>query len=130
MKLNAVEKFLVNNPVRAFAQNKIEAGMLEKFGGKTAGGRVLEIGCSRGVGTEIILKRFGAAEVHAFDLDPLMIELAEKRLASFPAKSCASTSATRRRSTRPMSFTTRFSISASFITSRAGRTRSEKRRGC
>lgn len=83
MKLNAVEKFLMNNPVRAFAQNKIEAEMFEKFGGKTVGQKVLEIGCGRGVGTEIILKRFGAGEVHAFDLDPQMVELAEKRLAKF-----------------------------------------------
>jgi ubiquinone/menaquinone biosynthesis C-methylase UbiE len=86
MKLNAIEKFLMNNPVRAYAQNRIEAEMFEKFGGKTAGEKVLEIGCGRGVGTEIILERFGAAEVHAFDLDPQMVELAEKRLAGFPAQ--------------------------------------------
>lgn len=86
MKLNAIEKFLMNNPVRAYAQNKIEAEMFEKFGGKTEGQRVLEIGCGRGVGTEIILERFGAGEVHAFDLDPQMIELAEKRLAGFSGK--------------------------------------------
>ena len=84
--MNAIETFLMNNPVRAFAQNKIEAEMFEKFGGKTEGQKVLEIGCGRGIGTEIILKRFGAGEVHAFDLDPQMVELAEKRLAKFPAR--------------------------------------------
>ena len=42
--------------------------------------RVLEIGCGRGVGTEIILERFGAAHVEAFDLDPDMVERARRRL--------------------------------------------------
>ena len=83
MKLNAVEKFLMNNPVRAFVQKKKEAGMLEQFGGKTKGQKVLEIGCGRGIGTQIILERFEADEVHAFDLDPKMVELAEKNLAKF-----------------------------------------------
>ncbi len=83
MKLNAFEKFLMNNPIRSFAQKKKEAVLFEKFGGKTAAQRVLEIGCGRGVGTEIIFDRFEAGEVHAFDLDPHMIELAETRLARF-----------------------------------------------
>lgn len=83
MKLNATEKFLMNNPVRSFFQRTKEAGLFEKFGGKTVGQKVLEIGCGRGVGTEIILERFGAAEVHAFDVDPQMIDLAEKRLSRF-----------------------------------------------
>jgi len=86
MKLNALEKFLMNNPVRSFVQRKKEAAMFEKLGGKTAGRKVLEIGCGRGVGTEIIFERFGAGEVHAFDLDPQMIELAEKRLTKFPSE--------------------------------------------
>ena len=80
MRLNKIEKFLMNNPVRAFAQRNIEAAMLERFGGATKGQKVLEIGCGRGIGTEIILERFGAREVHAFDLDPHMIALAERRL--------------------------------------------------
>ena len=86
MKLNATEKFLMNNPIRSFVQAKKEAAMFEEFGGKTGGQKVLEIGCGRGVGTEIIFERFGAGEVHAFDLDPAMIRLAEKRLSRFPAE--------------------------------------------
>ncbi|KXJ98011.1 MAG: type 11 methyltransferase [Acidobacteria bacterium OLB17] len=86
MKLNAVEKFLMNNPIRSFVQRKKEAVMFEKLGGKTVGQKVLEIGCGRGVGTEIIIERFGAAEVHAVDLDPEMVELARKRLAAYPAE--------------------------------------------
>lgn len=54
--------------------------MFEEIGGKVSGQKVLEIGCGRGIGTEIILNHFEAGEVHAFDLDPHMIELAKKRL--------------------------------------------------
>ncbi len=83
MKLNRIEKFLMNNPVRSLIQRNHEAAMMENFGGKTTGERVLEIGCGRGVGTEIIFERFQASEVHAFDLDPKMVEIAQKRLARF-----------------------------------------------
>lgn len=83
MKLNALEKLLMNNPLRSFAQDKKEAVMFEKLGGKTLGQKVLEIGCGRGVGTEIIFERFGADEVHAFDMDPEMVTLARKRLSRF-----------------------------------------------
>ena len=85
MKLNSIEKALMNNPVRAAVQRLYEARILEKLGGKTEGQRVLEIGCGRGVGTEIILQRFGASHVDAFDLDPEMVALARRRLRRWPA---------------------------------------------
>lgn len=83
MLLNSVEKALMNNPVRAMLQRHYEAGLLERLGGRVDGGRVLEIGCGRGVGTEIIFKRFGAREVHAFDLDPDMVEQARRLLSGY-----------------------------------------------
>jgi ubiquinone/menaquinone biosynthesis C-methylase UbiE len=46
------------------------------------GGVALEMGCGRGVGVEIILEVFKGGGVHAFDLDPRMVSLATKRLAS------------------------------------------------
>jgi ubiquinone/menaquinone biosynthesis C-methylase UbiE len=49
------------------------------------GGRVLEVGCGRGVGTEIIFERFDASEVHAFDIDPSMVSQAQRRLAGYPS---------------------------------------------
>jgi ubiquinone/menaquinone biosynthesis C-methylase UbiE len=85
MLLNNVEKFLMNNPVRSLVQWRHEAAMMERLGGKLTGLRVLEIGCGRGVGTEIILERFEAGEVQAFDLDPDMVRLARVRLARYPA---------------------------------------------
>jgi len=83
MKLNAIEKALMNNPVRASLQRWYEAPLLERLGGRVAGLRVLEIGCGRGVGTQILLERFGAAHVQAFDLDPDMVEKARRRLARY-----------------------------------------------
>ncbi len=81
MLLNAVEKALMNNPVRAAVQRHFEARRLLAMGGPMAGGRALEMGCGRGVGTELVLDRFGAERVDAFDLDPRMVDLARKRLA-------------------------------------------------
>ena len=75
----------MNNPVRALMQRHHEAALMERLGGRVEGGRVLEIGCGRGVGTEIIFERFGAREVHAFDLDPDMIARARGRLSTYPA---------------------------------------------
>lgn len=83
MKLNKIEKALMNNPVRAALQRRYEARLLERLGGRIEGQRALEIGCGRGVGTEIIFERFGAREVHAFDVDPDMIELARSRLTRY-----------------------------------------------
>ena len=84
MKLNRAEKALMNNPVRALVQRRHEAVLMERFGGRVEGGRVLEIGCGRGVGTEIIFERFGAREVHAFDVDPDMVARARRRLFGYP----------------------------------------------
>lgn len=84
MKLNRVEKALMNNPVRALVQRRYEASVMKRLGGCTDGLRVLEIGCGRGIGTEIIFEQFGAREVHAFDIDPDMIAQARRRLAAYP----------------------------------------------
>jgi ubiquinone/menaquinone biosynthesis C-methylase UbiE len=82
MLLNAVEKALMNNPVRALAQRWFEAPRLRALGGTTDGARALEVGCGRGVGTELVLDVFGAARVDAFDLDRDMVARARARLAS------------------------------------------------
>lgn len=84
MKLNRIEKALMNNPVRSLVQRAYEARMMERLGGRVERGRVLEVGCGRGVGTEIIFERFGAREVHAFDIDPDMVEQARRRLSRYP----------------------------------------------
>ena len=82
MLLNAVEKAMMNNPVRAAVQRWFEAPRLLAMGGPISGERrALEMGCGRGVGTELVFDVFGAERVDAFDLDPHMITLARRRLA-------------------------------------------------
>jgi ubiquinone/menaquinone biosynthesis C-methylase UbiE len=81
VRLNRFERLLMNNPVRAAIQTHFEAPRLLRMGGPAIGARVLEIGCGRGVGTALILERFGAHRVDAFDLDPSMVALARARLA-------------------------------------------------
>jgi len=80
MKLNRFEKLMMNNPVRSRMQRQ-EAAVLVRMGGALEGGRALEVGCGRGVGSEIILDLFNADHVDAFDLDPDMVRRACKRLA-------------------------------------------------
>lgn len=80
MLLNRVEYALMNNPLRAAVQRHFEAARLLRMGGPMQGGTALEIGCGRGVGAELILDRFGAERVDAFDLDPSMVALARRRL--------------------------------------------------
>jgi ubiquinone/menaquinone biosynthesis C-methylase UbiE len=86
MILNRLEFLLMNNPLRAFVQRHFEGPRLATIGGAVTGGYALEIGCGRGVGTEIILDRFCATRVDAVDMDPRMIERAQKRLAGRPAR--------------------------------------------
>jgi ubiquinone/menaquinone biosynthesis C-methylase UbiE len=83
MKMNRVEKALMNNPIRAFFQRNLEVPLLEKLGGRVDGLKVLEVGCGRGVGTEQILTRLGALKVHAMDVDPDMVRLARVRMAAY-----------------------------------------------
>jgi len=83
MRLNWLEKQLMNNPLRSAAQRHLEVPQLLRMGGRMQGGRALEVGCGRGVGVELILEHFGADCVDAFDVDPAMVELARRRLARF-----------------------------------------------
>jgi ubiquinone/menaquinone biosynthesis C-methylase UbiE len=81
MKLSGVGKLGLNSPTRAFVQRHVIAAEFERLGGRIEGGKVLELGCGRGVGGEIILDRFGAAQVELIDIDPAMVERARRRLA-------------------------------------------------
>lgn len=70
----------MNNPIRRFVQNKIEAKKLRLLSLLPEDKRVLEIGCGNGFGTTLIQKYFSPAEIQAIDLDPRMIQRAEKRV--------------------------------------------------
>jgi ubiquinone/menaquinone biosynthesis C-methylase UbiE len=84
--LNRLEFALMNNPVRAAIQRHVEVRRMLALGGRMQGGRALEIGCGRGAGTEMILNVLGADSVDAFDLDPRMVALAQKRLARYGSR--------------------------------------------
>lgn len=86
MKLNAVERVAMNNPLRAAHQQQREAAWFRRLaGGDLTGQSVLEVGCGRGVGVEVLLDRLQARHVNAFDLDPAMIDKAARRLHRRPA---------------------------------------------
>ena len=82
MLMNRVETALVNSPPRRALQRFYEVPALRRLGGPLPPhARVLEVGCGAGYGTELILRRFGAARVDAIDLDPAMVARARRRLA-------------------------------------------------
>jgi SAM-dependent methyltransferase len=94
-RLTRLGKLGLNSPTRAFVQRRAVAPLLERVGGRVEGGSVLELGCGRGVGAEIILDRFRAAELDAIDIDPDMVERARRRLAQRPRTRASVGDATR-----------------------------------
>jgi ubiquinone/menaquinone biosynthesis C-methylase UbiE len=81
MKLNLVETLLVNNPARALVQRFYEGPLLRKLGGRLDGARILDVGCGRGVGVQILLEQFGAGHVYGLDVDPRQVHRAQRRFA-------------------------------------------------
>lgn len=84
MKLNAVEKALMNNPARRALQRHYETPLLLRLGGDAIGARALEVGCGQGYGAQLALERFGVARLDAVDLDEDMVARARRRLAGRP----------------------------------------------
>jgi predicted nicotinamide N-methyase len=68
MKLNVLEFLAMNNPVRAGIQRRVEAPTLLGAPDALRGLRVLELGCGRGVGVEILFA-YRATQVFACDLN-------------------------------------------------------------
>jgi ubiquinone/menaquinone biosynthesis C-methylase UbiE len=79
MKLNWAERWVVNNPSRVF-QQRLEIGWLQRRMPLASGAVVLEVGCGRGAGADLILKQFQIDRIHAMDLDFDMIKRADKYL--------------------------------------------------
>jgi ubiquinone/menaquinone biosynthesis C-methylase UbiE len=85
MKLNPVERVLVNNPLRD-ALLRTTVGWLYDAACAPALGRVLEVGCGQGEGVREVWRRFRPARIDAFDLDPYQIARARERLADLGAE--------------------------------------------
>lgn len=80
VKLNRMERWAVNNPLRPL-QQRLEIRWLARRCGLTPGGRVLEVGCGRGAGSKLIKETFRPAVIHALDLDIEMIRRTHTYLA-------------------------------------------------
>ena len=79
MKLNWAERRVVNNPSRVL-QQKIELNIMKRMLPLERGATVLEVGCGRGAGANIIRKVFMPSVLHASDLDMDMIQRARNYL--------------------------------------------------
>jgi ubiquinone/menaquinone biosynthesis C-methylase UbiE len=82
MKMNRLEKLIMDNPVRWAIQRYYATPVLQRISRGAKAGRALEIGCGIGAGVPIILEHFGATSVDAFDLDPDLVEQARERVGS------------------------------------------------
>jgi SAM-dependent methyltransferase len=78
--MNGLGRAVLNSPARAAAQRRHVIPALSRLGGDLEGLDVLEIGCGRGIGTELLLYALGARSVRAIDIDPVMVALAVRRL--------------------------------------------------
>lgn len=85
MKLNAYEKMMVNNPVRA---RMVERNLrtLRRWLPEHRFDEVLEIGCGFGSGVRAIDRTLHPKSITAFDLDEDMVDLARKRTAKAKAR--------------------------------------------
>jgi ubiquinone/menaquinone biosynthesis C-methylase UbiE len=79
VKLNRMERWAVNNPLRPL-QQRLEIRWLKGRCGLAPGGRVLEVGCGRGAGSALITEAFRPTLIHAMDLDIGMIRRAQTYL--------------------------------------------------
>ena len=85
MKVNWIERWFVNSPMRALMQS-FEVHWLRRAHTLNRGARALEVGCGRGVGAKRILSEFQPASLHALDLDIRMIQAAKKNLSARRAR--------------------------------------------
>ena len=79
MKVNRVERWVVNNPLRA-GQQRVQIRRLKGMKSLRPGSIALEVGCGRGAGARLILKEFRPSLLYALDLDVKMIESAKMYL--------------------------------------------------
>ena len=81
MILNIIERMYINSPAHTVSQIK-NVNFLRKIHPLAPGGTVVEIGCGRGVGMQLIVRAFQPSRAEALDIDPRMIKLTARRLGS------------------------------------------------
>ena len=79
MKLNRIERWFVNSPIRQIKQYLV----MQWFKGTVAlksGQTILEVGCGRGVGAKLISEAYHPERLYLLDLDLQMIQKASQGL--------------------------------------------------
>ena len=79
MKLNPLERWAVNSPIRRIAQLLVMQWFRSTVALKT-GGTILEVGCGGGVGGKLISEAYHPDRLYLLDLDLQMIQKAYQRL--------------------------------------------------
>ena len=74
----------MNNPIRAYVQEKYELPILMNMLKSNTFDSVLEIGCGNGNGTKLIKKYFNPLAITAIDLDEKMIQIAQETVHDEP----------------------------------------------
>jgi SAM-dependent methyltransferase len=85
MRMNRIEKWLVNGSIKRWLHWHYEAPALDRLGGRAEGATALDVGCGNGVGMQVILARFGVATVDGLDIDPSQLSHARRRLRGLPS---------------------------------------------
>ena len=80
MLLDKFDFWLMNTPIRAFFQERIEIKRMRKYSDLKPGKKILEIGCGNGAGARLIKKYFEPATIYANDIDPKMIKIAKEKV--------------------------------------------------
>ncbi len=83
MKLNRIEFWMMNNPLRRSGQRWIELPLFERMlrraGVDLMGKRILDAGCGSGFSTALLARRLRPGRLVGFDLMPEQIERARAR---------------------------------------------------
>ena len=81
--LNSIEYWAMINPLRGYVQRHYEAPrMLNLSNGAAA--TILELGCGQGSGARIVCDSFKPEKYVGIDLDPRMVQRAQKRAGALP----------------------------------------------
>jgi ubiquinone/menaquinone biosynthesis C-methylase UbiE len=79
MKLNWAERWVVNNYLRVL-QQQLQIGRLRQMSDLPRGARILEVGCGRGAGAQLVDRAFRPSLLCASDLDEQMVQRAKRYL--------------------------------------------------
>jgi ubiquinone/menaquinone biosynthesis C-methylase UbiE len=79
MKLNPIERWVVNSPLRRIEQHLVMQWFKSTVAVKS-GTAILEVGCGRGVGAKLIYETYQPALLYLLDLDLRMIKKAKRWL--------------------------------------------------